>query len=173
MDFLGAYGAEYELTNEEIAAGCNMILCTDLSVDITKIDFSSNKIELLGKMLGTADLVAQMADRTYLEKLLFLYYEFSEAKVGDYNSEVDLLRKTVAFYDFIAQRLEKTLDATDQFLYSHFVARWNIRSNLYRVSIQSQKDYLLKILEKPSFDPRVFLRREGIVDKIRKKYPLD
>jgi len=173
MDFLDTYGAEYGLTDEEIAAGCNIIRCTDLAVDITKIDFSSDKIELLGKMLGAADLVAQMADRTYLEKLLFLYYEFSEARVGDYNGEVDLLRKTVAFYDFIAQRLEKTLDATDQFLYSHFVARWNIRSNLYQVSIQNQKDYLLKILEKPSSDPRVFLRREGIVDKVRKKYPQD
>lgn len=173
MDFLDAYGAEYGLTDEEIAAGCNMIRCTDLAVDITKIDFSSDKIELLGKILGTADLVAQMADRAYLEKLLFLYYEFSEAGIGDYNSEVDLLRKTVAFYDFIAQRLEKTLDATDQFLYSHFVARWNIRSNLYQVSIQNQKDYLLKILEKPSSDPRVFLKREGIVDKLRQKHPQD
>lgn len=173
MDFLDAYGAEYGLTDEEIAAGCNMIRCTDLAVDITKIDFSSDKIELLGKILGTADLVAQMADRAYLEKLLFLYYEFSEAGIGDYNGEVDLLRKTVAFYDFIAQRLEKTLDATDQFLYSHFVARWNIRSNLYQVSIQNQKDYLLKILEKPSSDPRVFLKREGIVDKLRQKHPQD
>ena len=30
-------------------------------------------------MLGTADLIGQMADRYYLEKLLLLYEEFSEA----------------------------------------------------------------------------------------------
>ena len=83
-----------------------MILCTDLSADISAIDFSSDAIGLLGKMLGTVDLLAQMADRTYLEKLLFLYHEFSEARVGDYKDEIDLLRKTVIFYDFIDRRLK-------------------------------------------------------------------
>lgn len=33
---------------------------------------------MLGEILGTADLTGQMADRTYLEKLLLLFLEFED-----------------------------------------------------------------------------------------------
>jgi hypothetical protein len=170
MGFLKRYGAEHGLSNEEIAAGRTMILCTDLAVDISTIVFPSTKVELLGKMLGAADLMAQMADRTYLEKLLFLYYEFREAEVGDYESEVDFLRKTIGFYDFIAQRLETTLDASDRFIVSHLASRWDIRANLYQEAIERQKNYLQQILNMPDSDPRDNLKRGQIVDKVRRKY---
>ncbi|MEW6672125.1 MAG: hypothetical protein AB1427_10490 [Thermodesulfobacteriota bacterium] len=158
MDFLSQYGIEQGLSEEAISAGRTMILCTDISVDFGTIVFPSSEIELLGKMLGAADLLAQMADRTYLEKLLFLYREFSEAKIGGYQSEVDLLNKTVAFYDFIDHRLATTLDASDRFMASHFAARWNIHKNMYHESIVRQKNYLSQILQKSS-DPRKHLRR--------------
>lgn len=170
MGFLKRYGAEHGLSNEEIAAGRTMILCTDLAVDISTIVFPSTKVELLGKMLGAADLMAQMADRTYLEKLLFLYYEFREAGVGDYESEVDFLRKTIGFYDFIAQRLETTLDATDRFIVSHLASRWDVQANLYQEAIGRQKNYLQQILNMPDSDPRDNLKRGQIVDKVRRKY---
>jgi len=171
MDFLERHGAEFGLSHEEIAEGRVMILCTDLAVDISAIEFPSSEVELLGKMLGTTDLLAQMADRTYLEKLLFLYHEFREARVGDYESEVDLLRKTVGFYDFMAHRLEKTLDAADRFMASHFAARWNIHQNLYHKAIEKQKNYLIKILEIQDADPRRFLKRNSIVEQVHEKYP--
>lgn len=158
MDFLALYGKEQGFSEESIAAGRAVILCTDLSVDFKTIIFSSPEIERLGKMLGAADLLAQMADRTYLEKLLFLYQEFREANIGNYEGEVDLLKKTVAFYDFIAYRLETTLGASDRFMSSHFANRWNISDNLYQESIFRQKDYLSQILQKSS-DPRKYLRR--------------
>jgi hypothetical protein len=121
-------------------------------------------------MLGSADLLAQMADRTYLEKLLFLYYEFKEAGIGDYESEVDLLQKTSAFYDFITQRLKTMLDETDRFMSPHFTSRWGIHANLYHVAIAKQRNYLKQILEIQDSDPRDHLRRGGIVDKIRREY---
>lgn len=170
MDFVSKHGGELTLSGEEIKACRDMILCTDLAVDISSIDFPSPEIEILGKMLGTADLLAQMADRTYLEKLLFLYHEFKEAKVGGYEGEVDLLRKTVGFYDFIAQRLKKTLDATDRFMTSHFSARWDIRTNLYHEAIEKQRNYLNQILEDPDSDPRDNLKRGEIVPRVREKY---
>ena len=170
MDFVLRHGAEFRLSDDEIQACRSMILCTDLAVDISSIDFSSPKIEMIGKMLGTADLLAQMADRTYLEKLLFLYHEFKEAKVGGYEGEVDLLRKTVGFYDFISQRLRKTLDATDQFMISHFASRWGIQTNLYHEAIEKQRNYLNQILENPDADPRDSLKRGDIVPKVREKY---
>jgi hypothetical protein len=170
MDFLERVGAGLGLSNEEITASQPMILCTDLAVDISTIPFPSPKVELLGKMLGAADLLAQMADRTYLEKLLFLYYEFREAGVGDYESQIDLLQKTVGFYDFIAQRLQKMLDGTDRFMISHFARRWDINANLYHEAIEKQKDYLKQILKMQDSDPRDHLKRGGIVDKIREKH---
>jgi hypothetical protein len=170
MDFSERHGAELGLSHEEITDGQAIILCTDLAVDISSIVFTSVKVELLGKMLGSADLLAQMADRTYLEKLLLLYPEFKEAGIGDYESEVDLLQKTLGFYDFIAQRLKTTLDATDRFMNSHFRSRWEIKENLYRVAIENQRNYLKQILEIQDSDPCDHLRRGGIVDKIRREY---
>jgi len=170
MDFVSKHSEELGLLDKEVEACRDMILCTDLAVDISSIDFLSPKIEILSKMLGTADLLAQMADRTYLEKLLFLYHEFKEAKVGGYEGEVDLLRKTVGFYDFISQRLRKTLDATDQFMASHFASRWDIQTNLYHEAIEKQRNYLNQILENPDSDPRDSLKRGEIVPKVREKY---
>ncbi len=170
MDFLERHGSELGLSHEEITEGRAIILCTDLAVDISTIVFASAKVELLGKMLGSADLLAQMADRTYLEKLLFLYYEFKEAGFGDYESELDLLRKNIAFYDFIAQRLKTALGATDRFMNSHFASRWEIHVNLYHVAIERQRAYLRQILEIPDSDPRDHLKRDGIVDKIQRQY---
>jgi hypothetical protein len=170
MDFLESHGAEYGLSDEEIIAGRAMILCTDLNVDMSAVFFPTAEGELLGILLGSADILAQMADRTYLEKLLFLYYEFREGGVGDYKSEVDLLTKTLGFYDFIARRMEKTADMTDRFMRLHLASRWDIKTNLYMDSIERQKNYLKQILKMSDSDPRAYLKREGIVDKVHEMY---
>lgn len=167
IDFLGLSGAEHDLSEEEIAAGQAMIRCTDLAVDISTIAFPNAEVELLGNMLGTADLLAQMADRSYLEKLLFLYREFKEADIGGYESELDLLRKTIGFYDFIAERLETTLKATNRFMTSHFASRWNIQTDLYHEAIENQKNRLKQILKMSASDYRSHLKRDGIIAKIR------
>jgi hypothetical protein len=136
---------------------------------MTTIIFPSAEVEFLSKMLGTADLLAQMADRMYLEKLLFLYREFKEAGVGGYEDELDLLRKTVEFYDLIAHRLEILLDGNDRFMISHFESRWQINENLYQKSIEQHRNYLKHILEKSDSDPRDYLRRGGVIEKIRRE----
>ncbi len=170
MDFLSCHGETFGLSEKDITDSNAIMLCTDLSVDISTVKFSSEKIELLGKILGSADLLAQMADRTYLEKLLFLYYEFKEAGFGDYKSELDLLCKATGFYESISQRLETTLDATDRFMLSHFTSRWEIKADLYHESIVRQMNYLKQILRNQDSDPLNHLKRDGIVDKVCKKY---
>jgi hypothetical protein len=167
MDFLERHGFDHGLSEEEIIAGRALILCTDLYRDLSKIKFPSSSVEILGKMLGAADLLAQMADRTYLEKLMFLYQEFREGEVEGFENEEDLLRKTVSFYDFINQRLETQLGAADRFMRSHFVSRWNIDADLYHVAIEKQKEYLEKILQIPGSNPMDHLRRCGIVECVR------
>jgi hypothetical protein len=170
MEFLSRHGFEFRLSDEEIAAGKSIILCTDMGADIDTISFPSPRVELLGKMLGAADLLAQLAEREYLEKLLYLYYECKEAGVGDYESELDILRKAVGFYEFFETRLKTTLGAVDGFVQLHFASRWGIDKNLYHEVINRQKNYLLKILKIPHADPRDYLRRGGIIKNIRKNF---
>jgi hypothetical protein len=170
MDFLSRHGFKFGLSAEEIAAGRIIILCTDMDTDIKTISFPTPRIELLGKLLGTADLMAQLAERKYLEKLLYLYYECKEAGVGDYESELDILRKAVNFYDFFEERLRTTLGGVDRIMQLHFASKWGINKNLYHEAINKQKDYLLKILKIPDADPRDYLKQGGLVKKIRETY---
>jgi hypothetical protein len=170
MDFLSHHGFEFGLSDDEIAAGRMIIQCTDMDTDITAIAFPSAQIELLGKLLGTADLMAQLAEQTYLEKLLYLYYECEEAGVGEYEGEVDILRKAVNFYDVFEERLKTTLGGVDRFMQLHFASRWGIHQDLYHEAISKQKDYLLKILSIPDSDPRDYLKQGGIVKKVRETY---
>jgi hypothetical protein len=170
MDFMKTHGKDYGLSDQEITEGRAMILCTDLSVEILSVSFPTDEAKLLGILLGSADILAQMADRTYLEKLLFLYYEFREGNVGDYESEMDLLQKTLGFYDFIDHRLGKTAEMTDRFMLLHMASRWDIHINLYTESIEGQKAYLKKILAMPDSDPRTHLKRQGIVEKVHRIY---
>ena len=159
MDFLSRHGTKYGLSPEEIAAGRTIMLCTDLDVDIADLSFASYQIELLGKMLGAADLMAQLADPMYLEKLQFLYREFRESGMGNYESELDILQKAVVFYDIFDHRIQTKLGAVDRFMGLHFHSRWGMRGNLYQEMIIRQKNYLLKTLKIPGFDPRKFFRR--------------
>jgi hypothetical protein len=158
MDYLSRHGAKYGLSPEEIAAGRTIILCTDLDVDIADLSFASYQIELLGKMLGAADLMAQLADPRYLEKLQFLYREFRESGMGNYESELDIFQNAVFFYDIFDHRIQTKLGTVDRFMGLHFKSRWGMRGNLYRKMIVRQKKYLLKILKIPGFDPRQFFR---------------
>ena len=167
---LERFGSEFGLSEEELAMGRMMILGTDINIDLSTLTFPSDQVQLLCQMLTASDLMAQMADRSYLEKLLFLYHEFKEANVSGYESEIDLLKKTVAFYQLVEKRLETILDKADRFMTSHFVSRWNIHSNLYEEAMERQKNYLQQILNIPDSDPREQLRRGGIVEKVREKY---
>ena len=168
--FLERHGVENGMLQEEISRGKVMILCTDLTIDIETLYFPNADVELLGTMINAADLLGQMADRTYLEKLLYLYHEFKEGNVGDYTGEVDILRKTPRFYHFIQNRLKKVSDLLDLFMVSHFRSRWMIDTNLYTEAILRQLEFLQKILAIPDADPRDYLKRYDIVQKVRAKY---
>ena len=141
-----------------------------MDTDISAVAFPSPQIELLGKMLGAADLMSQLAEQTYLEKLLYLYYECKEAGVGDYESEVDILQKAVNFYDVFEARLKTDLGGVDRFMKLHFVSKWGINQNLYREAINKHKHYLLTILNIPDADPRDYLKHGDIVKKVREIY---
>jgi hypothetical protein len=165
MDFLSRHGAEFGLSSEEIALGRTLIFCTDLDVDISAVPFQSAQVELLGRMLSSADLMAQLADRFYLKKLLLLYKEHSEAGFGDYQSELSFLHEAVEFYDIFEQRLKTTLSKANRYMRLHFASKWKIDKNLYRLMIDEHKKNLRWIL-KTSTDPVNDLRNGQIFQKI-------
>lgn len=77
----------------------------------------------IGQMLGTADILAQMSDRCYLEKCRDrLYPEFVAGGVGRgvFRSAGELVRRTPAFFLSAAQRLDLQLARAYDYAGRHF-----------------------------------------------------
>jgi hypothetical protein len=165
--FMKRYYAGDPLFEKELPAFDHILHCTGFVMKIPEMKFPSRELELLGKMLGTADLLGQMADRLYLEKLLFLYYEFVEAGIPDYLSELDLLKKTVPFYHFIRRRYAADLEGVDNYMIHHFRARWNIDRDLYREAVEQNVCRLEFILDSDPGHYRLHLRRNGITKSLQ------
>ena len=170
IDFVEKHADTLILASQDVQDLRDIILCTDLQTDIPAISFSSPKIELLGKMVATADLLAQMADHTYLEKLLFLYHEFREGEIGDFKNEIDFLHHTLNFYPESEKRFQETLDNTCRYMKPHFKARWDINEDPYLRSVENQRHFLESILADKDRSIYRELKRGKIVETVRQKY---
>lgn len=171
MDFTRKYRKEFTLTEERAEGICRMISITNLSTDLVSVPFASEEEKYAAKILASADLLGQMADRTYLEKLLFLYYEFKEAGFPGYDTEFDILKKTLGFYEMTKKRLFEALDNTADLALHHFISRYGIEKNLYLESIERQIEYLASILEDDSVNFRKKLKRMDL-EEISKTHVL-
>lgn len=140
-DFFGKYNKKG--TSETTR---NMIDCTDLMKKPKDIPFKTESAKVLGMILGSADLIAQMADRTYLEKLPHLYDEFVQGGIPAYSDAFDLLAKTAGFYKVQKARLEDDLNSMYSFAGLHFSKRLGIDSDLYSEAIDSNFSYLEKVV---------------------------
>lgn len=131
-DFLQQYLQMHgmaELSN--IAA--NMVHYTGYEIAPQDINLPDKRFHLLGYMLGTADLIAQMSDRCYLEKCRDrLYPEFELAgitrtrnqhgeQVSIFASPEDLLAKTPIFYNNeVKKRIDDLFGKVYKFAEAHF-----------------------------------------------------
>ena len=176
-------GAEYTLTHVSRSAehlkhhfnkigeaelalhSANMVHYTGLEVAPEDIILPDQQTHLVGHMLGTADYIAQMADRCYLEKCYErLYVEFVLAGIAVqvdeqgkehtiYESAEDLLRKTPIFYENnVKIRLEKIFNNVYQYEDSYFKGEHS-----YIQNVQQNQDRLVEILEAEDLN---LLRRE-------------
>jgi hypothetical protein len=118
--------------------------------------------KLIGSLLGSADIIAQMADRCYLEKCRDrLYPEFvaggitrKQTEAGEvvvFESAEDLLRKTPSFYANAAVRLEKELGGAYQFAQTHFGG-----TNLYMDAVKQN----IRFAERINAEGEIVLRRQ-------------
>ncbi len=149
----------FALSEDQTARIGRLIQGTDLAVDFDSIPFEGTAERFAGQLLASADLLGQMADRTYLEKLLFLYYEFKEAGFPGYDTEFDILRKTLGFYEMTRKRLFITLGNASVMALHHFSARYGVHHNLYMESIERQIEYLTEIMDDDTVNFRKKLKR--------------
>jgi hypothetical protein len=137
---------------------------TGYEVPFAQINVSDPRDIALGHMLGTADMIAQMADRCYLEKCRDrLYAEFVLGGVAlptaangglqvKYASGVDLLRQTP---EFITEVRGKRLDGEFHSAYHYLEILFEGR-NHYMEAIDRNVNYLRQILRSENW---VLLRR--------------
>ena len=118
--------------------------------------------KLVGSLLGSADIIAQMADRCYLEKCRDrLFPEFVAGgitrkrtvagEVVVFASGEDLLRKTPSFYANAEKRLDVDLGGAYQYAQSHFGGQ-----NLYMDAVKQN----IRFIQRAAESGEVTLRRQ-------------
>ncbi len=125
MEFAGDLMRCHDFASEEILAVQNMIRCTGVNVKLETIQFQSEAERVTGFVLGTADLLGQMAAADYVEKLPILYTEFAEAAAfngdkmragGFFSSAQDLMQKTPQFWNnYVRQKINRDFLALYRF----------------------------------------------------------
>ena len=145
--FLDKYLAEKGFA-KDISRDCATIIrYTDLDSDPPTFDYHSHEIQLAGQVVGSADILAQMADRYYLECLPLLFDEQQAGGINRHNSARELMEHTEKFYhDVVLKRLATTFSNTTQAMQTHFREMYKIDRNLYLENINKNINYLKKII---------------------------
>lgn len=123
--------------------------------------------DALARLLGTADLMSQLADRRYLEKCReFLFIEFSAIGLAGnrdlaYPTPEILLQKTPAFYTgLLRQRIHDEYNDADRFMAAHFDGNCP-----YAASIERNFSYLQEVLTDADFS-RLRRQPERVIDAL-------
>ena len=176
------YGAEYTLTHvsrgaaflrryvrllgfPHLARTASMLVhYTGYERAAEDIRLSDSLLRRVGHMLGTADIIAQMADRCYLEKCRDrLFPEFvlgglagrrmlTSRSLPSFASGNDLVQKTPGFYQNASRRLDLQLARAYEYASRHFGGQ-----NPYLEEIQKNVRHAQRIAEAER--PHEHLRR--------------
>ena len=156
---------EKKFLTREIQSIQNMIRCTGLGAALSVVEFLNIEEKICGYIIGTADLLGQMAADDYIEKIPLLYAEFAEAaKFSDpkinivtmFSSANDLLRKTPVFWDnYVKRKLDH--DFGGQFRY--FNQPYPDGPNWYLDKVQANIERLRQRLQHPASDTALVARK--------------
>jgi hypothetical protein len=156
--FLERYLPQVGLT-DMVAIARQIVHFTGYEVNLDTIEPDDPRDSVVGHLLGTADLMAQMADRCYLEKCrdrLFPEFVLGGLAIEDrpegalvrYRSGRDLLVRTLDFYQSSArQRLDHTFNRA--YRYVEAVVEG---SNPYIVFIRKNLAYLETVIRGDAWD---------------------
>jgi hypothetical protein len=168
-DFLRRYLPEVGLA-KDVAVSSMIVHFTGYELDLDKIELEDPRDIISGHLIGTADLIAQMADRCYLEKCRDrLYQEFVVGGVAvenstpgqymvRYESGTDLLSKTPAFYEEVMRdRLHRKFNRAYRYIEVLYAGQ-----NPYIESIRNNMSHLGRIIEEGDWSllrrkPPIFL----------------
>ncbi len=165
IDFMQQYFIKRNIPTKLADSITGMILGTEHTKPFTRIEFHDDRSRMLARIVATADITGQMADRAYLEKLLFLYLEFKEAHFGSYKSMYELLSKTNRFYEETRKKLDEALGGIYRKLEFHFKETLGVSNNYYLESIEKNMEYLKKIVSQDEAVYLTMLKRNGIKEK--------
>ena len=153
---------------------------TGYEMKLSQIQLGDPRDRKLGHLLGTADLIAQMADRCYLEKCRDrLYPEFVLGGIAagprndgtlqvKYSSGLDLLRQTPSFVrETFVDRLEGEFERAFRYVEALFGGK-----NPYIDAIERNLDYLARILRTERWpmlrrNPPLFTSAETPIGQVR------
>jgi hypothetical protein len=154
-----------ELGMADLAASAGRLVhFTGYEVPVEEIEIADPTLRRLGYMLGSADIMAQMADRCYLEKCHDrLYPEFvfgglaarpagPTPPTARFTSPDDLLRKTPQFYALAMHRLNTMLGGAHEYAARHFGGE-----NLYLTEVEKNIRHAERLATEQ--DVRAMLRR--------------
>jgi len=164
VELMGKYLTSGGFSAEDINDCGNIILSTNLNLTLGEISFRSDETRSMGRVVGSADLIAQMADRNYLEKLPLLFLEFKEARMSGFVTPLELFKNTGEFYHSVVRtRLTKEMGNVSSAALFHFKERWGIDRDLYAEAITNNIKYMTRIYDDcaESFD--------CVLKKIRRK----
>lgn len=129
--FLEAYLSELGMAKLALAAS-RIVHFTGYERPVQSIRLPNPTFRLIGNLLGTADIIAQMADRCYLEKCRDrLFPEFVDGGLAardendrrasvQFKSATDLVVKTPSFYRSAMTRLDDQLGRVYRYAETHF-----------------------------------------------------
>ncbi|MCK9174734.1 MAG: hypothetical protein M0O96_05605 [Desulforhopalus sp.] len=125
-----------------------IIAYTWLSQDPATFPPHSKQQQMLGQVVGAADLLAQMADRYYLESLPLLFDELERGKLNLSRNVMELMENTAIFYrDVVLPRFTTKYSEVFDAMQNHFFVRYGINRNFYVESIEKNLNYLQTILK--------------------------
>ncbi len=171
LEFMRDYARGHGIPLDFVEDLVPVISCSDPRLPISSISFPNERIRLAGQILGTADLVGQMADRNYLEKLALLFQEFEEARMGDFKSVHDMMRKTGMFFAKIQKKLDEDFKGLYRKFVPHFKNTLGEEKNFYMESIHKNMEYLAKITALDESEYLRLLRRGDIIKKYLSSQP--
>jgi hypothetical protein len=150
------------------AALAPLILVTRLGSDLNQLFTGYDRAAIiLGQMLGSADLISQIADRWYLERCYYHLYPELVLGGGDrvrtpdgreqllYRDAFDLLSKTPGFYkNIVRKRLDQDFQHVARYLAVHFAG-----TDPYAEAIHRNLDRFAHMVADDPFD---VLQREPL-----------
>ncbi|MCX7898017.1 MAG: HD domain-containing protein [Rhodocyclaceae bacterium] len=148
-------------------AVCQVIETTHHRPGAALPEYANDEVQLAAQATATADLIGQMSDREYIERLLFLYLEFKEAGIPLFSDVHELLEKSIAFYKTMQERLCEVLGNLAPALEEHFAHVEGVRCNHYLEAVERNLGYLVQVVACDREQRLSLLRRGGIASRVQ------